>query len=63
IFIFALLLIGKRQGLFAIISLLVNAIILSFAFDLYDKHGSVNLLVISGVCALQFTLISLLLIN
>ncbi len=63
IFIFALLIIGKRQGLFAIISLVVNAIILSFALDLYVKHGSVNLLVISGVCALLFTIISLLLIS
>ena len=63
IFIFALLIIGKRQGLFSIISLVVNALILSFALDLYVKHGSLNLLMISGVCVLLFTIISLLLIS
>ncbi|UZN00779.1 YibE/F family protein [Lysinibacillus sp. MHQ-1] len=62
-FIFALLIIGKRQGLFAIISLVVNASILTFALDLYVKHGSLNLLFISGVCVLLFTVISLLLIS
>ena len=63
IFIFTLLIIGKRQGLFSIISLGVNAVILSFALDLYVKHGSVSLLVVSGICALLFTIISLLLIS
>ncbi|WP_338653463.1 YibE/F family protein [Lysinibacillus sp. Y5S-8] len=63
IFIFVLLLIGKRQGLFSIISLIVNALILSFALDLYVKHGNLSLLVISGICALLFTIISLLLIS
>ncbi|WP_249664013.1 YibE/F family protein, partial [Lysinibacillus sp. D4B1_S16] len=63
IFILVLLFIGKRQGLFAIISLVVNACILTFALDLYVKHGSLNLLFISGVCVLLFTVISLLLIS
>ena len=63
IFIFALLIIGKRQGLFSIISLVVNAVILSFALDLYVKHGGVSLLVVSGICAVLFTIISLLLIS
>ena len=63
IFIFALLIIGKRQGLFSIISLVVNALILSFALDLYVKHGGVSLLFVSGICALLFTIISLLLIS
>lgn len=63
IFILVLLIIGKRQGLFAIISLVVNACILTFALDLYVKHGSLNLLFISGVCVLLFTVISLLLIS
>lgn len=63
IFIFALLIIGKRQGLFSIISLVVNALILSFALDLYVTHGGVSLLFVSGICALLFTIISLLLIS
>ncbi len=63
IFILVLLIIGKRQGLFAIISLVVNACILTLALDLYVKHGSLNLLFISGGCVLLFTVISLLLIS
>ncbi|MGE7839516.1 YibE/F family protein [Lysinibacillus sp. NPDC093712] len=63
IFIFALLIVGKRQGLFSIISLIVNALILSFALDLYVKHPNVSLLFVSGVCVLLFTGVSLILIN
>ncbi len=63
IFIFGLLIIGKRQGLFSIVSLVVNALILSFALDLYVEHGSLSLLLIIGVCVLLFTIISLLLIS
>ena len=62
-FIFALLLVGKRQGLFSIISLIVNALILSFALDVYVKHSSVSLLMVSGLCVLLFTGVSLILIN
>lgn len=63
IFIFTLLIVGKRKGLFSIISLIVNALILSFALDLYVKHSNVNLLIVSGVCVLLFTGVSLILIN
>ncbi|WP_342512068.1 YibE/F family protein [Sporosarcina sp. FSL K6-1522] len=63
IFIFILLLIGKKQGLFAIISLAVNALLLAFALDIYVKNPSVNLLVICGICAILFTVFSLLLVN
>ncbi|MFE3576198.1 YibE/F family protein [Lysinibacillus sp. NPDC059133] len=62
IFIFALLIVGKRQGLFSIISLIVNSLVLSFALDLY-VHSTINLIFISGVCVLLFTIISLILIN
>ncbi|OXS76086.1 yibE/F-like family protein [Lysinibacillus sp. KCTC 33748] len=62
IFIFALLIVGKRQGLFSIISLIVNSLVLSFALDLY-VHSIINLIFISGVCVLLFTIISLILIN
>src|SRR5699024_10897168 len=40
---FALILVGKRQGLFTSISLLVNIIILSYALGIYVKTG-MNLL-------------------
>lgn len=62
IFIFALLIVGKRQGLFSIISLIVNSLVLSFALDLY-VNANINLIFISGVCVLLFTVISLILIN
>ncbi len=37
VFIFTLLLVGKKQGLLSIISLAVNAILLSYALDVYLK--------------------------
>lgn len=63
IFILALLIVGKRQGLFAIISFAINVLILSFALDIYVKYNSVNLLVICGLCILLFTVISLLFVS
>ncbi|MFE6167475.1 YibE/F family protein [Viridibacillus arvi] len=63
IFIFALVIVGKRQGLFSLISLIVNTLVLSFALDLYVKYSNINLLFICGVCVFLFTVISLLLIN
>lgn len=61
-FFFALILVGKRQGLFTSISLMVNIIILSYALDIYVKTGT-NLLWICGILVVLFTIISLLLVN
>lgn len=63
IFIFALLIVGKRQGFFSIISFAINVLILSFALDIYVKYPSVNLLLVCGVCILLFTVISLLFVS
>jgi uncharacterized membrane protein len=63
IFIFTLLLVGKRQGLHAIISLAVNAALLSYALDIYVNYESTRLLWICSIAAVLFTVISLLLIN
>ncbi|MDW0113590.1 YibE/F family protein [Sporosarcina saromensis] len=63
IFIFALLLIGRRSGFFAICSFVINVLILSFALDVYIKHSSINLLLICGVCILLFTCISLVFVS
>ncbi|WP_156856552.1 YibE/F family protein [Oceanobacillus sp. AG] len=63
IFIFILLLIGKRQGFFAIISLILNAAILSYALDIYVENSNIGLLIICGVTVVLFTITSLLLIN
>lgn len=63
IFIFVLLVVGKKQGLFAIISFAINVLILSIALDFYVKYSNVNLLIISGICILLFTVISLLFVS
>jgi uncharacterized membrane protein len=63
IFIFTLLIVGKKQGLFSIISLVVNAILLSFALDIYLHTLNVSLLFICSVSIILFTVISLLLSN
>ncbi|WOV86803.1 YibE/F family protein [Sporosarcina oncorhynchi] len=63
IFIFALMIVGKRQGVFAIISFALNVLILSFALDIYVNNPSVNLLLICGICILLFTCISLVFVS
>lgn len=62
-FIFTLLIVGKRQGLFSIISLAVNAALLSYALDVYINNAGTSLLWICSISAVLFTVISLLLIN
>lgn len=62
VFIITLLLVGKWQGLFASVSLGINIIILSYALDLY-VNTSINLLWISGITVILFTIISLILVN
>ncbi len=63
IFVFTLLVIGKKQGFFAIISLALNVILLSYALDIYVKNDTISLLFICGVCVVLFTVTSLLLVN
>ena len=62
VFILTLLFVGKKQGFFAVISLAVNAAILSYALDVYVKTGA-NLLWICGISVVIFTIISLMLVN
>ncbi|MBM4761672.1 YibE/F family protein [Bacillus sp. B15-48] len=63
LFIITLLLVGKKQGLFSIISLVINAVLLSFALDLYLNTTNISLLLICSISAIIFTIISLLLVN
>jgi uncharacterized membrane protein len=63
IFIFILLLVGKKQGLFSIISLAVNAVLLSYALDVYLDSSDISLLLICSISVILFTVISLLLVN
>ncbi|ETI69857.1 YibE/F family protein [Neobacillus vireti] len=62
-FIFTLLIVGKRQGLFSIISLAVNALLLSYALDVYLHTSGISLLWICSISVIVFTVISLLLVN
>ncbi len=63
VFIFTLLMVGQKQGLFAIISLAVNAVLLSIALDVYIQTSGISLLLICSISAVLFTVISLFLVN
>ena len=63
IFIFTLLIAGKKQGLLSIISLAVNATLLSFALDVYIKNPSISLVLICAVSGIIFTIISLTIVS
>lgn len=63
VFIFTLLIVGKKQGLFSIISLAVNGILLSYALDVYLNTSHIGLLLVCSISAILFTVISLLLVN
>ncbi|MGM0898191.1 MAG: YibE/F family protein [Bacillota bacterium] len=63
IFIFVLLIIGKRQGFYSIVSLALNAVILSYALDIYIRTENASLLLIASISILLFTVTSLLLVN
>ncbi|MEZ0481215.1 YibE/F family protein [Planococcus sp. SSTMD024] len=63
VFIFVLLVIGRKQGFYSIVSLALNAAILSFALDIYIRTENAGLLMIAGISVLLFTVTSLLLVN
>ncbi|MFS0821745.1 YibE/F family protein [Bacillus sp. 1P02SD] len=63
IFVFILLLVGKKQGLFSIFSLIINAILLSYALDFYLNKPDRSLLLICSIGIILFTILSLLLVN
>ena len=63
IFFFVLLIVGKKQGLFSMISLLINAVLLTYALHVYINHSNWSLLLIISVSVVIFTVISLLLVN
>jgi len=63
VFIFILLLVGKMQGLLSILSLIFNALLLSFALDLYIHYSNLNLVWICAISVILFTIVTLLLVN
>lgn len=60
VFIYALYFIGKKQGMCALIALITNIIIYCFAINLYTTK-KINLILLSAICTIIFTVISLLL--
>lgn len=63
VFIFSLLFVGKWQGLFSLFSLVINAIILSIALDVYVNTSEKSLLIICSISVIIFTIISLILVS
>jgi len=63
VFIFTLLIVGKKQGLFSVISLAVNAVLLSFALDFYLNSPNISLVLVCSISIILFTVLSLLLVN
>ncbi|WP_442857354.1 YibE/F family protein [Bacillus sp. FJAT-42315] len=63
VFLFTLLIVGQRQGVLSIISFALNAVLLSYALDVYVNSATQSLLWICGITAILFTIISLVLVN
>lgn len=58
-----LIAVGKKQGIFSIVTLCINAFILSYALDLYITKAQSSLLFVCSVCIVIFTILSLLIVN
>jgi uncharacterized membrane protein len=63
LFILTVFLIGKKKGLFSLISLAINVVILLFALGRYTQVEGANLLLICSGLVVFFTITSLLLIS
>lgn len=59
IFLLSALFVGKKSGVFSIISLILNIVILSIVLDYYIRSENGNLLIISMGMVVLFTVISL----
>lgn len=63
LFILTVLLIGKKSGLFSIISLIINVLVLMGAMNYYTSLEDVNLLLICSGLVVFFTVVSLLVVS
>lgn len=63
IFLLSALFVGKKSGVFSIISLILNIVILSIVLDYYIRSENGNLLIISMGMVVLFTVISLFLVS
>lgn len=61
LFIIFIIAVGKRKGLYSLLTLLFNIVLFSFVMDLYRK--GINLLFICSVVVIIFTVLSLLLVS
>ncbi|SDB83217.1 Uncharacterized membrane protein [Pelagirhabdus alkalitolerans] len=63
LFLLVLIAVGKRRGVLAGVSLMVNILIISYALDVYIATQNISLLVIMSVAVVLMTAFSLLLIS
>ncbi|WP_035051267.1 YibE/F family protein [Carnobacterium pleistocenium] len=63
LFILTVLIVGKKSGLFSLISLAINILVLYLALNSYINSERASLLLISSGLAIFFTVTSLLLVN
>lgn len=63
LFLFSLLVVGRRQGLFSVISLGVNAALLVVFLQLSIAYAQFSFVAMASVLAIGFTVISLLFVN
>ncbi|KAB8136748.1 YibE/F family protein [Gracilibacillus oryzae] len=63
LFVLILLFVGKKQGALSVLSLAVNAIILSIALDIYIHNSDISLLIICGISIIFFTVLSLVMVS
>ena len=58
VFVYALYFIGKKQGMLAIVALIANIIVYAIAINLFTRKR-INLLLLSSIATIIFTIISL----
>ena len=63
LFVLTVLLIGKKSGLFSMISLIINVLVLMGAMNYYTSLEDVNLLLICSGLVFFFTVVSLLVVS
>jgi len=63
LFVLSLLIVGKRQGLFSIISIVMNIVVFYFVLDIYEYNQNNNLLLACSGAVILCTLSSLLLVS
>ncbi|WP_413775092.1 YibE/F family protein [Gracilibacillus pellucidus] len=63
LFVIILIAVGKKQGALSVISLAINAVIISLALDIYLQNSDRSLIIICAISIILFTVLSLLLVN